>query len=267
MITREWAFSVVPGRHTCQQCNGGSTRERSCNVWDSSGYRFALCHRASCGAFAKYPLLWYSETEKAAVMASNEVLSPYTGDRYPLRPNEREWFREKFGCLADQEAVGYGAAIGRCIMPIRSPDGAERGVMEWGYRPKHRRIWKAKNEPMIHWTQEADYFDGVYLVEDWLSAEKLWETSSVRAVALLGTSLNAPAVAEIQAHANHCVIALDSDATTKAFMLARRWGAAFSSCMVQVLTRDIKDMPAEEIQQMVDKNNARFPAISSVFKR
>lgn len=271
MITREWAFLAMQGQTRCPQCEGGRTRENSCNVWDSGGYRHVMCHRASCGAFAKYPLLGHSLAAIAVPRASTELLRPYTGDRVNLRGSNIPRLEQLFGFVPPgTQSVGYTTAFEDTpfIHPILAPNGQERGVLEAVYGPnKRRRIWKAKDAPMISWTPEGDYYDGVYLVEDTISALKLWEVASVRAVALLGTHLSANAVAEIQEHANNITIALDADATAKAFMLARRWGAAFKSCHVQRLTRDIKDMPFEDIQAMVNKNNERFSNFSGLSRR
>lgn len=252
MITREWAFTVSPGRYHCPQCDAS---EKACAVWDYAGYRHVQCKRASCGAFAKYPLYPGSgSNEIAAPGASPEVLRPYMGDRVPLRQQNREQWLGRYGFVPPgARTVGYTTAWEDTpyILPICDPRGGERGVMEAVYGlHKRRRIWKAKDEPMISWTPGGDFYDGVWVVEDQISALKLWEVASIRAVALLGTGLNAPVVAELQAHANNLTIALDADATAKAFMLARRWGAAFKTCQVQILTRDIKDMRPEDILRM-----------------
>jgi DNA primase len=76
--------------------------------------------------------------------------------------------------------------------------------------------------------------------------------SDLDAVALLGTGLNADKVREIQQVAQHLpvYIALDADATSQAFVLARKWGSAFMSCRVVVLDKDIKDMSDDEIKAL-----------------
>lgn len=254
----------------CPVCAGGRTREKSCNVWDEGGIRYVKCHRASCNAFAKFSLSLEAILE-ASTRPSPPTLNPYRGDRFSLGigPQGRLW--ERFGFLPPGvQGIGYTTYLDRepFLIPILAPNGQERGVMEAVYGPnKSRRIWKAKDEPMISWSPPGDYYDGVYLVEDQISALKLWQVASVRAVALIGTHLSANAIAEIQSHANNITIALDADATAKAFMLARRWGPAFKSCHVQVLTCDIKDMPSSDIQEMVDKNNERFADFSGMSRR
>ncbi len=263
MITREWAFGLKGGsRHyRCPQCRAD---EYACSVWDEAGYRHVKCHRASCGAYAKYslfgtnsahPLAYGQVLEMSAPTPPPEVLRPYTGDRIALREADMQQCIHRWGFIPlGIQTVGYTTEREDTpyILPICAPNGTERGVMEARYgRTKYRRIWKAKAEPMISWTPEGDFYDGVYLVEDQISALKLHDVAAIRAVALLGTDLNAEKVAEIQRHAKHVTIALDADATAKAFKLARRWGAAFKTCRVQILLKDIKDSTVQEIQQMV----------------
>lgn len=245
------------GRHLCPSCAGGQSAERSFAVWavQGAGYLVGTCKRASCGYIERGRYQTGGYMPNAAPAASPSVLRPYTGDRIPLRIQNQEHLLELFGFVPEgTQTVGYTTERLDCpyLLPITAPNGSERGVMEAVYGShKRRRIWKAKDEPMISWTAEGDYYDGVYLVEDQISALKLHHVASVRAVALLGTSLNAQSVAEIQRTARHVTIALDADATRQAFLLARRWGAAFKSCNVQILTKDFKDMSPTEIMGLM----------------
>jgi hypothetical protein len=240
----------------CPVCEGGRSGERSFNEYDYAGTHYGKCHRASCGFIISTPLHTYSGSLlMSAPGASPEVLRPYTGDSVALRPNDKRHLTRRFGFVPEGiRTVAYTCNLADTtyLIPILAPNGSQRGVMEasWG-EFKRRRIWKAKHEPMISWTPEGDYYDGVYLVEDQISALKLHNVASVRGCALLGTSLNAESVAEIQRNARHVTIALDADATAKAFLLARKWGAAFKSCHVQILTKDLKDCTVQEIKQMV----------------
>lgn len=248
MISREWAFERSPGHYRCPSCE---KLEISCSVWDEAGSRHVKCHRASCGAYARYPMGLEGLT---IAKIDPTLLRPYQADRINLRIQQKADLLDRFNFIPlGIQTVGYGTELDRTpyIIPILAPNGQERGVVEAVFGPpKTRRIWKAKDEPMISWTQEGDFYDGVYLVEDQISALKLHDVASIRAVALLGTNLNIQSVAEIQRYANHVTIALDADASWKAFMLARKWGSAFKSCRVQILTRDIKDTPSKDILEM-----------------
>lgn len=250
-LTAEYISYKPDGRYRCPECEGGSSREKSLNIWREGYYAMAKCHRASCGAFAKFPNAYGYHNPYGvsgyAPGASQEVLRPYTGELYPISqyPNVLKRFKDRYGFNGEGVyTCSYGDAP--LFIPILSPSGQVRGHVEKrGLFPgeqKGNKIWKAKEEPMISWTtayvgQEMK----VTLVEDQVSALKYAQSTGMRAVALLGTNLTVAAVGEIQRHAEHVTIALDADATAQAFRIARRWGAAFKSCQVKILQKDIKD--------------------------
>lgn len=245
-----WAVSHPNGRYLCPLCSGGSGHEKSLTVWEEGWYKLAKCHRASCDAFSKSPIAFGTgDAEIAAPAPSTEVLRPYRADTYPIcmYPNVLEAFKRKYG-FDGQGILTCSWGDAPLIIPIFCPRGNIRGHVEKrGLFPgeqKLNRIWKAKEEPMLSWTRHNGYeFDSVILVEDQISALKYAAFTGMRAVALLGTNLTIQAVAEIQRNAKHVTIALDADATAKAFRIARRWGAAFSSCQVKILDKDIKNDP------------------------
>lgn len=254
MITASFLFSHF-GRVECPVCEGGSSREKSLNIWEDGYYRLAKCHRASCGAFAKFPMQSLAfrgyqgsgGKQIAAPAPPAEVLRPYTGALYDIDayPNVSNAFQKKYG-FPGQGVMVSDYRDSPLFIPILGPKDQVRGHVEKrGLFPgeqKSNRIWKAKNEPMISWanTPGALSWDEAWLVEDQISALKL-AARGQRAIALLGTNLTPEAVAEIQRKIKHVTIALDADATAKAFKLARRWGAAFSSCKVKILLKDIKN--------------------------
>lgn len=260
MISPEYVLLNGPGRYLCPDCEGGSSREKSLNIWRSGWEMLAKCHRAGCGAFAKYPVRDYQEGPMAAHKPPEEVLRPYTGDRFPLTRATIDRFEAKYGFLPrGMSGVAYTTTLDQepILIPILAPNGQERGVVRriLGDVPRGTPksvIYKAKDEPMISWSPRAygEAATYVLLVEDQISALKWRQVREGRACALLGTNLTTSAVAEIQRHAKHVTIALDADATAKAFLLARKWGHAFSSCKVMILQRDIKDMSAEDIAEL-----------------
>lgn len=254
-LTREFVAGKPAGRYLCPVCEGGSTGETSLNIWHEGYYAHAKCHRASCTSYARFPVSGYDYTyqaqgvgENASPAPSPEVLRPYTGDRYPLTayPNVLEAFKKRYG-FSPQGVFTCSYGNAPLLIPILSPRGQVRGHVEkHGLFPgeqKSNRIWKGKHEPMISWTPPSGDPDFVLLVEDQISALKYAQSTGKRACALLGTSLSIDSVAEIQRQVDHVTIALDADASARAFRLARRWGAAFKSCTVKILTKDIKDDP------------------------
>lgn len=256
MITRTWAFTVQPGYHQCPVCNAA---ERACHVFEAGGYRHVKCFRASCNAYARFGLQdlgggRYQGSPSqgiAAPRASQEVLRPFLGHMYPLDayPKAHIGFRDRFG-FAGKGVYVTDYAPFPLLIPILSPSGGLRGHVEkrgalFPGEQKSNRIWKSKHEPMISWANlgpDNAYMETrtVWLVEDQISALKL-AARGIRAVALLGTNITLEALSEIQKQADSIVIALDADATAKAFILARKYGSAFKSCQVKILTKDIKD--------------------------
>lgn len=188
-------------------------------------------------------------------------LNPYTETAQMLNDSEAAAVARKFGIGTRAVLMSMSRNRWNYLLPIFNPAGKARGVVErkpwqglaWdlasGFYPKSK-TYKAAHEPMISWYRvprpSAPQWSDVILVEDQMSAIKLAD-HGYNACALLGTSLNAEAVAEIQSVSKDIKLALDADATATAFKLARKWQSAFRSCIVVVLTRDVKDMSTGEI--------------------
>ena len=99
-------------------------------------------------------------------------------------------------------------------------------------------------DPMLSWYPGAGEKrrPGVVIVEDQLSAMKV-ATRGIDSVALLGTHMNHQMVREMQRYGQSpYLLALDEDATERAFKLARTWGMGFSNFRVVVLYQDLKDV-------------------------
>jgi hypothetical protein len=196
-------------------------------------------------------------------------VNPLNADLHALSKDDVAFFEKRYGVDAIEHNIRRTAA--RYALPIVGPDGASRGWIT--RRPydgspadteANRRDpqWSTKaltyletDDPCLSWyhTGKAKTH-GAYLVEDQLSAMRLLKFLTTngkpaRVVALLGTGLNAAKVAEIQriARGSPVSICLDKDATGHAFALARKWGQAFSTCRVIVLSKDIKDSTDSEL--------------------
>ena len=217
------------------------------------------CWRASCGIaghIAEVGTITYISPELAP---TEPQLTPFTGlttsstyfdraelsRRFGLSDTAVNIWISKLGVLNDRR-VGY-------LLDIRSPEGIVRGQtwrFPWGKETSKSKaiIYKEKHEPMLAWYLPDEWRGPLVLVEDQMSAIKLCDCS-IRACALLGTELNAEKVHEIQGVSLDVVLALDADATSQAFKLARRWASAFQMFRVEVLTKDVKDMSRDDINQ------------------
>jgi hypothetical protein len=129
--------------------------------------------------------------------------------------------------------------------------------------------------PMLHYA-DASYMNTInkykeitsersvkaVLVEDVISATKIAHlpiflsrsSRKYAGIALLGTDLNTEKVKDILAAGyNKVIIALDPDATSKAFKLQKEYGLFFSSLEVRVLPEDPKDMPYAKLETLLNE--------------
>ena len=87
------------------------------------------------------------------------------------------------------------------------------------------------------------------VVEDIPSAVRIMQ-NGVNAVSLLGTLVNDDKAYELNDYASRpIVLALDNDATYKAFQITKKYGLLWDKWQVMFLKKDFKDMSNEEIQQ------------------
>jgi DNA primase len=108
---------------------------------------------------------------------------------------------------------------------------------------------KTTGEPLSFYPGKDTAINRWIIVEDQISAIKL-SAYGYNAVALLGTHLNMSKVREIQRVAKEVVIALDADATNKAFKMAKEFGLAFDRVKVAIMKQDAKDTSAGEFLEI-----------------
>jgi hypothetical protein len=240
----------------CPACMGGTSGEKSFRLLIANGSIVrGKCFRASCG--------WYYSNVSAVTGGFTAdvgpKLMPYTGPIRGLDTAEREWMKRRYGI--DLRGVG-STEDGRYVLPIWDDQSNERGVVlriphvgsplrgtrDYGGIPK-TLTYRSAEGPVQSWyrcTAPGADREVAVLVEDQISAMKVRLYAGVTAVALLGTELTQDKVAELQRNVKRIVIALDADATSKAFEHARRWGKAFEACRVLILEKDIKDAQSGE---------------------
>jgi hypothetical protein len=183
---------------------------------------------------------------------------PYTGETLSLTEADHDYFLERF----EIEACKHGIQVssdGRYVLPVRDLYNRKRGIIlrqPWSGCFRGPVYGKPKSDIYMHEEGPAQSWHGVpgrgqtvVIVEDSLSAMKIAENTERAAVALLGTNLNAERVREIASiKPSEVLIALDYDATAKAFAMARKWGLAFPSTRVILLSQDIKDTPRSRLR-------------------
>lgn len=200
---------------------------------------------------------------------------PYTGKTESLNAGDTAFFKDKYELPTKivQEYIAVDPQSDRYVLPFFGPQWHTlRGHVlrvPWEGSPRRvidiPRVWpkadtyKIKpNDPLLAWY--APIYPpaaGAVLVEDQLSAIKLISLG-INAVALLGKPVSGKGdytgfdrVQELARYAPTLIVALDADATTDAFKFAQKWGSAFKSIRVAILTADIKDTPAADIHEVL----------------
>lgn len=188
----------------------------------------------------------------------------------PLSRASEAFFETRYEIplVTAQRAIAEAPQSGRYVLSIRGPNGALRGHQlrkPWagaplieafvdGYKPGMPKAdtFMTLREPVQSHYSGFNRAGALVLVEDQLSAIKL-SVAGYDAVALMGTPDNPDMVriAELSAraalHEGETVIALDNDATAKAFAFARQYGSAFRALRVAILFADIKDTKLDDI--------------------
>jgi hypothetical protein len=241
-------------RTTCPQCGKPELSLTRTNM----GLLYH-CYRASCstaGFIATVGQLLQSTRSSAP---SNT--DPYTGPLYSLTSADIGYFSSHYEIDPDVSIRHiYYTEDGRYVLPMRDRQNRERGVVlrkPWpgaprstGYPGPKARVYLSHDLPaMSVYRDPAATGKTVILVEDQLSAIKASQLPGVAwAVALIGTHIEQDRAREIAMLPHQrVVIALDADATSTAFKLARRWGLAWKQTRVALLRRDLKDTPLDDI--------------------
>lgn len=246
---------LTPGVNSTEDCP--DCGKRSLSVMLKDGTFLYHCWRAGCGIAGRVV------TRPGGVVSAAELhekLNPYTAPILPLQSNDIDRLNSDFNLTEATIKQNIWHDGSKFVLPVWTPTGACRGHvlrLPWGATgyPKSV-IYKQKEGALLSWYRGPDtkafpLGDTLAIVEDQISAMRVaQDLPGYEAVALLGTALNAEKVAEIQKEHSHVVIALDADATRLSFQHARRWGKAFDSFRVVVISKDIKDMKPEELAEL-----------------
>lgn len=245
-------------RIVCPSCHGGASQERSMNIQRTSEGVLYKCHRATCDARG------FTGSSAASLPYKTPDRTPeqYEDELLPLDKVDKEFFSDRFELERPEDNIMRNQH-GEYVLPIYGPDQYIRGYnvrQPWEGAPRNGRTQRPKARVYMHSLQpvQSTYVGSrdyriVVLVEDQVSAIKAAQYASVEhAVALIGCHLDIPRVREIaMLRPSQVLLALDSDATDKAFKLAREFGLAFPKMRVVILDRDIKDTPKNEIDTVL----------------
>lgn len=197
-------------------------------------------------------------------------LTPYEGDIAELWESDMEYFAERYQISSSVAGKNIKRGFSRYLLPIWTPHGSVRGYvarLAWPDAPlsflplpssKKALTYMHESGPVqsyyTPYNVSADWQKTI-IVEDQLSAIKAsvagfnaWAMLGMPASDKLDSYNGADRIREIASlQPNEVIVALDADATDKAFWFARKWGLAFNKIRVAILARDIKDTPLADI--------------------
>jgi hypothetical protein len=257
----------------CPFCGGGRTGEQKFGITRTDTGLLYNCYRASCtdgrGFIPTRGDLLAGPKPRAA---RKKWSGPYRGEFRPLKSKDYEYFADRFDL--SPAYVGFAGVneSNHYVLEIKTMDGYVRGYVVrrgcWSGDkprcprtasiggPKSRAYSNNPDDVMLSWHKPID--DGrwaterrIVVVEDQISAAKVAQAGQV-GVALTGSYLGEDKVKEIASWLpSEVTIALDADATGEAYKFARKWGLAFRKTRVLQLTKDIKDLKRDDVEELL----------------
>jgi predicted RNA-binding Zn-ribbon protein involved in translation (DUF1610 family) len=236
----------------CPRCGGGDTKEKAFNLTRVATGILYKCHRGKCGFAGFVPTMLSS----LQTTPTRRKIRPYTGETVLLWAKYRAMFWEKYG-LTRPEIAAFRMDLdsGRIVQPWHAANGYVAGHILRAYdgqKPKSLTFWDNDGVPILdyygvdrrHLTQPE-----IWLVEDQLSAIKL--SRYVPSAALIGCHISEAQAADIRKNFRYVFLALDNDATVKAINLSMKYKLYFRNFWVVPLSKDVKDMPDEQIKELL----------------
>lgn len=226
-------------RDTCPKCN---SNEQSLAVTrKEDGVVVFICHRASCG----YKGVLGRATR--VVRQSKPKRKVWEGKTVALPPEVQQWIDSEWG-ISEPPHWYYTTDLGgRIAMSIRSPLDTHRGwvLRNDGSRDPKALTYVDEGEDALSWYRCHPQQPTV-IVEDIPSAVRA--ATYVNAVALCGTGIGMDRAKEIREFATRPIyVALDQDATAKAFDYVQRYSLLWGDARVLPLQQDLKNMKEADL--------------------
>ena len=243
-------------RVVCPVCN--ARHEKSFQITRAQSNLLYRCWRMACGikgvvgSFTRE----YKEPSSAVPLTKPRPL-PYSTSKVGGYERAIVWHRYKItGESLERAGVRWAEEIESLVFPCYTIDGEFIG-----YATKSLANPVTSLKSNLFWnTVPPRYFkvmegllrgnDIVYLVEDCLSALKLWQ-AGVSSIALLCTKLDDSTALVISKAYRKVVFCLDNDATVKAVELSRKYNLLFDKVSILVPPADPKDMALEELENLL----------------
>ena len=251
----------------CPFCNGGKHGEKALSITRrDDGVILFLCHRASCSKGGRVTI-----TGRVPVDVRSQEGNPpkkpeftpriYQGESRALQLPELRELEQRYGLfLPDWKRVGafVDVASGRLGVPVPSPYHSNRRGVElrsiWPLTEGPKTLhYREINEQWIGWFTSDTSKYPVVLVEDCISAIKI--SRHFIAVALMGTNISLDDIMEVSKFNDNIVLALDRDATEKAFAYQRKFKYIAPHMRVVALQRDLKYETDARIMELIQYRN------------
>lgn len=267
-------------RTECPWCRGGMTREQSFIVSREGNTLKYTCFRATCDNPSSGALSLSGAPTKLAPVKQKPAARDYFQATYLMEPETRDWLYDKYE-LSPKQCDEYRLKQdeeGKLVIPIYNADGVQQGHVV--KRGKHHTsgpkalTYHGRSSDGLAWylgqpstpppelpqgtIQIKKFYDtSLVMVEDALSAMKA--NTYVNSLALLGTWLNPEqALLVAQRGFERVFLALDADATGKAFKLAQRLRGVLPNIRVMILEKDMKDMDYASIAHLLSIHHKRI---------
>lgn len=238
----------------CPFCKGGRTEERTFGIMRTPQGLLYNCFRASCTKGRGGILENGKPVDKDFIQPSFKARE-YTHPTTNLTKKQLGWLFDKYQISKetfDQWGVKWGDE--ELVFPIRSIIGGVIGYLTKRFqsgRLKNKTYKIADDVPWMSFFFRKE-LPKLYVVEDYLSAIKLWQLG-YSSVAILGTHISEEGMRYLSKNCKHLVLALDRDAHHKAINMAKHYRILFKDISVQLLHTDIKDTDQEDIIALLEQ--------------
>lgn len=253
----------------CPFCNGGRTRENSLSLTRNSEIEILYCcHRASCSNSGVvdengFRLIGSSGENSNSPSRRARDQQVETMPRGKLLGLGERWlsYLDSSYKICEEEVQAWGwledSGSGELWMPIRNSRGIRTGAVirkppfqEYPLGPKAKFALIEIGASAAWFVTRILQGAPLVLVEDMFSACKVSRHYNV--VSLNGSHISLERITEcLDTRPSKIVIALDKDATLKAFMFQKQFGL-YGNLKVAVLDRDLKWCDDSEIKERIE---------------
>ena len=249
-------------RTACPFC--GAAHERSFTITRQELGLLYNCFRAKCPATGFISSIPGTTTlEKEEQKKKKEfVPRPFEKPLVKLPDEVAQWLFDKYELpleALEYEGIKYEPEYKRTYAPLFNSEGYEVGGetkktdFSGDGAPKTLRYPTAQSSGLHYVRAGARRAGPIIVSEDVLSAIKL--SKYFKSVALLGTTFNAQIAGELAQQTDTLIMYLDPDAINKALRYRKKYSLYFRNFFVVVGSKDPKDTPHTELQQLLGVYN------------